>query len=150
MIVERSRSLLHLRPEVAMLCGEWLRLCAADDVRVLVYQTARSAAIQELEYAKGRTVPGSIVTNARAWGSWHQFLCAWDAVPIRNDQPLWDPHEGKGLKREWNVMRVHANRLGIEWGGDWKTLKDYVHFQVTGGKTIEQMRAAAGVTLGVA
>lgn len=32
-----------------------------------------------------------------------------------------------------------AKDMGFKWGGDWKTPKDYGHFQMTFGQTISNL-----------
>lgn len=130
-----SRAIADLLPDVRHVCAEWLEACRRRGTDVLIYCTFRSPAEQASLYAQGRTLPGRIVTNAAPGQSWHQYRRAWDAVPIVHGKPDWSFSE---TEDHWRVMVEEARRLGIEWAGDWRTFQEYVHFQITGGLTLEQ------------
>ena len=155
-----ERSLAALEPDTRAKAGEWLRLCGSRGVAVLVYETHRSPKRQNMLYERGRTAPGPIVTNARAWHSAHQFGRAFDAVPWSGGADLmtnkldWSPfpsHIAEGafiaggglehLDHEWRVMADAAAEVGLEWAGRWTSFREYVHFQFLGGETISQLRA---------
>jgi peptidoglycan L-alanyl-D-glutamate endopeptidase CwlK len=51
---------------------------------------------------------------------------------MENGQPNWN----KVVPSE--VVHV-AEVLGFEWGGNWKSFKDYPHFQMTFGQTWQQL-----------
>jgi hypothetical protein len=95
----------------------------------------RSYAEQDRLYEQGRNGnPGLKVTNARGGGSWHNFRLAWDIAFICGGSVKYD---------DWMInISAQASRSisGVEWGGDWKTFKDRPHFQITSGKTLEQLR----------
>lgn len=86
-------------------------------------------------YAKGRTAPGTIVTNARAGESWHNYGLALDVVEIKDGQALWNSPNRQTIADAFKAE-------GFEWGGDFRSFKDYPHFQYTHGLTIAQARAA--------
>jgi len=53
----------------------------------------------------------------------------------------WDmgkDFDGDG-KPDWMEVVEEAKKLGFEWGGDWKSFKDYPHFQMTAGLTDKQV-----------
>ena len=137
-----SRSLDDLRPDVAAKTRQWLTLCEASGVHPLIYCTYRTPDEQAKLYAIGRTVPGKIVTNARAWESWHQYRRAFDAVPLIHGKPSWSVFDsGKRLTREYQVMAEAAVTVGLEWAGTWKSFREYVHFQDRGDLSMAQARA---------
>jgi len=39
-----------------------------------------------------------------------------------------------------NKAAVIAEKYNIEWGGSWKSFKDYPHFEYRTGKTLAQLR----------
>jgi hypothetical protein len=89
----------------------------------------RSEKEQMKLWAQGRTQPGSIVTNAKALESAHNFGLAVDLCrDMRMDraglQPSWRPEDYEVLDR---ACRIH----GLEWGGWWR-LKDRPHVQLPG------------------
>ena len=129
----------HLHADARMV---WLRLREAMSALghpIALVEGLRSAKRQDALYAQGRTVAGSIVTNARAGQSWHQTGRAFDvcfATP-----PHWsDEHP-------WELLGQAGELLGAEWGGRWKR-PDRPHFQVTGGLTLVQAleKRAGGTT----
>lgn len=92
------------------------------DVRVI--SGTRSYMEQDALYAKGRTAPGKIITNAKAGFSNHNFGLAWDIGVFSADgKKYYDEHP---LYRELGVL---GESLGLEWGGHWKTIVDEPHYQ---------------------
>lgn len=88
----------------------------------------RTYAEQDALYAKGRTVPGGRVTNAKAGFSAHCFSVAADCV---RDGDLEKP----GLQPNWNASQYkpyadHAKELGLEPGLYWKSFVDADHVQL--------------------
>lgn len=103
----------------------------ADEFSFRVAQGLRSWDEQAKLYAQGRTMPGKIVTNAAAGTSWHNFGMAVDVVP---DDPAID-----GFQADWNIEHPSWKRLvavgeslGLFSGSQFRTFKDWPHFQLTG------------------
>lgn len=135
-----SRSLSDLQPKVRELCMKWIDACKVQGIDVLVYCTYRGPEEQDELYAQGRTKPGRIVTNARAYQSFHNFRCAIDFVPMVGGKPAWDSKELYA-----KAGRV-AEELGFEWAGRWTgKLRETAHLQYTGGLTLAQLKAGAVV-----
>lgn len=105
----------------------------------------RTYAEQDELYAQGRTKPGKVVTNARAGYSNHNFGTAADLGLFRGRSYV-DAAEPGLAERVYREIAAEAKGLGIEWGGDWKSIKDTPHFEFRTGLTTAQMRArvAAG------
>jgi peptidoglycan L-alanyl-D-glutamate endopeptidase CwlK len=74
-------------------------------------------------YAKGRTTRGPKVTNARPGHSNHNFGLAFDVGVFEGDDYLGDSPKYKALG-------VLGSGLGLEWGGNWRTIVDQPHFQL--------------------
>lgn len=93
-------------------------------------------------YAKGRTKPGSIVTNARAGYSHHNFGIAFDIGLFRGADYLED-----GASYDY-VGKV-AKEMNLVWGGNWRSIVDKPHVEYPTGLTLAQMRQrkAAGQPL---
>ena len=140
-----SRSLSDLHPvarEKAML---WETSCRRAGVDVLIYCTYRSGAEQDALYAVGRTTKGAnptakkpmgnTVTNAKAGESYHQWRCAWDAVPLVAGKPGWNRDD------LYEIIAKEAEALGIEWAWRWKSFREKAHFQFTGGLTLADFKA---------
>lgn len=101
------------------------------DVRII--SGLRTYAEQDALYAKGRTAPGPKVTNARAGFSNHNFGTAWDIGLFEGKKYLTD----SPLYKEIGEI---SRSLGLKWGGDFKSFKDYPHYEVSTGLTMAQMR----------
>ena len=132
-----ERLILTLHEDLQPLCREHLAACALHGIQLCVTQGYRSSAEQAALYAKGRTAPGKIVTRAPPGYSWHEFRRAYDVAVLDakgkatwpNDVALWKTIGGLGKS------------VGLEWGGDFRTITDRPHFQLTGGLTLTQARA---------
>jgi len=84
---------------------------------------------QNAIYAKGRTAPGGIVTNAKGGQSLHNFGIAVDFCRDANYPSK------EGLKPDYTdshyaILGEEAAKLGLEWGGGWKSIKDTPHVQL--------------------
>jgi peptidoglycan L-alanyl-D-glutamate endopeptidase CwlK len=118
--------------------------------KMIITQAYRSKEEQDKLYAQGRTDKYdskgkrlSVVTNARGGRSMHNFGLAIDFALITPDgkTAIWDINKDfdKDGKADWMEVVEEAKKLGFEWGGDWKSFKDYPHFQMTAGLTDSQV-----------
>lgn len=88
-------------------------------------------------YAQGRTAPGSIVTNAKTLADTpHGRRGAVDLWPYKPESvaagtfvPDFDVERPETLAR-YRAMGEAGKRMGLVWGGDFKTLRDLPHFEV--------------------
>lgn len=133
--------LMHpkLRDEVSEIYAEICKALTGKSFCRFTY-TLRTFKEQDELYAKGRTAPGSIVTNAKGGMSWHNYGMAVDIVLIRDGNALWDVKkdlDGDG-KSDWMEVVQIFKEYGWEAGIDWKFI-DPPHFQKTLGYTINQM-----------
>lgn len=93
---------------------------------------------QNALYSQGRTAPGKRVTNAKGGQSWHNFGLAVDLVEDGDPDKV-------GVQWSWANSRDYL-RIGefvqqidkLEWGGFWKSLKDYPHVEMTLGLTLAE------------
>uniref|UniRef100_UPI0030F5E7DE M15 family metallopeptidase n=1 Tax=Paenibacillus sp. FSL R10-2748 TaxID=2954658 RepID=UPI0030F5E7DE len=46
-----------------------------------------------------------------------------------------------GSLPDWSKVVEEAKKLGLEWGGDWRSFKDMPHFQMTFGLSTADFRA---------
>jgi peptidoglycan LD-endopeptidase CwlK len=90
-------------------------------------------------YAKGRTKPGKIVTNARGGYSNHNFKIAADFGVFKNKKYLDGTNPPLASKVHKLVGTIVA-KYNLEWGGNWKNFKDEPHFEVRTGLTLAQKR----------
>ena len=128
--------LAALHPLLADRGRTMLDRCAQAGLALLVTQGLRTWDEQDTLYAQGRSAPGKVVTNARGGESYHNFGLAFDILVLdAMGKAEWDPaHPG------WRQAADAGKSLGLEWGGDWQTIKDQPHFQYTGGLTLERCR----------
>jgi peptidoglycan L-alanyl-D-glutamate endopeptidase CwlK len=98
---------------------------AAKGLIVEVVQGMRTFAEQDELYAKGRTKPGEVVTQARGGESNHNYGLAVDLCPFTNDKPDWNAPVSA-----WAAIGAAAEKHGLEWGGQWKKFIDKPHVQL--------------------
>ena len=106
-------------------------LCKQHGITFMVTSTYRSIDEQNRLYAKGRTEAGSIVTNAKGGQSFHNWRVAYDVCPIINGKLDWNNTE---LFYEIGKL---GKQVGLEWGGEFPTIKDMPHFQLTLGYSFQ-------------
>ncbi len=129
-----SRKIEYLHPVVQQLCNKHIAACKARGVIIQVTNTLRDAEYQEYLYSLGRTKPGEIVTNMKQIGP-HAFGLAYDIVPVVSGKAEWDNN------RLWQIAGEEGKKLGLTWGGDWKSIVDKPHFEYTSGLTASDLRA---------
>lgn len=97
--------------------------CNAKGLYIGISECLRTKAEQDALYAKGRTSPGNIVTNAKGstYSSQHQWGIAFDFY--RNDGTGAYNESGNFFE---NVGAI-AKSIGLGWGGDWTSFKDRPH-----------------------
>lgn len=94
----------------------------------------RSFTEQDGLYAKGRTKPGSRVTNARGGESWHNYGVAADIVfNDANGRSSWP--DGGEYTKLWSRYGEIAEGNGLEWGGNWTSIQDRPHIEYHPGLT---------------
>lgn len=118
-----ERAIATLLPEVQPLARALVQKAAAAGIRIRIISGLRTYAEQDALYAQGRTAPGSIVTNARAGHSNHNFGIAFDIGVFEGNQYLPD-------SSKYKAVGALGMDLGLEWGGSWKTIVDQPHFQL--------------------
>lgn len=120
------RDITRLHPELQMKIRELMSLCEENNLKIGISECLRTAEEQNELYAKGRTKPGRIVTNANGseYLSMHQWGIAFDFYRI----------DGKGAYNEEDDFFIKVGRLGesigLEWGGSWTSFVDKPHFQL--------------------
>jgi peptidoglycan L-alanyl-D-glutamate endopeptidase CwlK len=136
-----SRNTEDLLPQLHDRCERFLSECAKSGIDILITSTYRDLESQKALYAQGRTMPGKIVTNAKAGQSFHNWRVAFDVVPIVNSKPVWDDMQ------LWQRIGAVGRSCGLEWAGDWKKFKELAHFQYTGGLALADFQS--GKTLNI-
>lgn len=129
-----SREIKELHPYVMRKAEKLISECAKAGINIIVTETYRSISEQDALYAQGRTKPGKVVTNAKGGQSYHNYRLAFDIVPLIDGKAAWSR-----LDLFDNVGEI-GKGLGLEWGGDFKTIKDRPHFQYTQGLTYHDLQ----------
>ena len=142
------RDITKLHPRLQEKCKLLQKKCAQKGIKIIATECLRTAKEQDALYAKGRTAPGSKVTNARGRDakSMHQWGVAFDvAIDMDADKDgdvdIRDLYNVKLL----NVVGKIGESIGLEWGGSWKSIVDKPHFQLPDwGSTPTKLKAKYG------
>lgn len=116
-----------------------LKKCAKKGIYLIITEGFRTKEYQDVLYAKGRTKPGKIVTNAKGstYSSQHMWGIAFD-IAINDRKLLYDTATIK-------KVAAIAKKIGLGWGGDWKSIVDTPHFYLTKwGDTTVMLKAMYG------
>ncbi len=112
-----------VHPELKKRILALIALAKADGFDVRPTQGLRTVEEQNALYAQGRTKPGKKVTNANGGQSNHNFGCAVDLGFYTNGQIDW-------TDSLYNHIGKWASKVGLDWGGNWKTIKDRPHVEL--------------------
>lgn len=117
-----DRSKLH--PWLNYKLGLLLKQCAKKKIFLIITEGFRSKEYQDNLYAKGRTKPGRIVTNAKGsdYSSQHQWGIAFD-IAINDSKLLYN---NATIKKVAKIAK--SKKVGLAWGGDWVSPVDTPHF----------------------
>lgn len=136
LLAKAEDRLSKIHPTLADKARQLIAKAHAEGIDLVVTQGLRTIAEQNALYAQGRTAPGKKVTNAKGGSSYHNFGLAFDiAVRKENGDIDWDS------TKLYNRVGQLGKSIGLEWGGDFKSIKDTPHFQLTFGLTLSQLRA---------
>lgn len=139
-IVKDKRALSNLHPTVALMADVFIRNANAKyqgNLQIKVISTLRDWAEQQAIYDQGRTKPGRIVSNARPGDSIHNWGCAIDLGVFKNGIYI-DNSDPSDAKKVYQDIKDIAKDIGFVWGGDFKTIKDFPHFEYTGKYTSKE------------
>lgn len=130
-----SRDIEALYPEVKEKAKELIDLCKKEQIDLIITSTFRDNESQNFLYSQGRTRKGKIVTNAKGGQSYHNYRVAFDVVPVKLGKAVWNDF------KVWKRIGEIGKSIGLEWAGDWKTFKEYPHFQYTKGLKLADFQA---------
>lgn len=134
-----DRNLADLDPRLQPLAQQFLANCSSAGIDAFITQTYRCEADQNADYAKGRTEPGHIITNARYGQSPHNCTLP-DGTPAARafDFGIIDPTD---KQCDWNPNDVLWKKaiaigqaLGLVSGSTFHSLKDSPHFELANWK----------------
>jgi len=118
-----EKVIASLLPEVQPFARALVQKAASNGIKIRIISGFRSYAEQDALYAQGRTAPGDVVTKAKGGYSNHNFGIAFDVGVYEGAAYL-------GESPKYKAVGALGLELGLEWGGNWKTLIDEPHFQL--------------------
>jgi peptidoglycan LD-endopeptidase CwlK len=121
-----EKTIATLRPQVQPIARALVQKAAVSGICIKIICGLRTYAEQDALYAQGRTSPGNIVTRAKGGYSNHNFGIAFDVGVFEGNKYLSD-------SPKYKAVGVLGSDLGLEWGGNWKTISDQPHFQLRPG-----------------
>lgn len=126
-----------LDPDFEDLIIRLINHCHERGINVQVAQALRTNAEQQALYEIGRTKPGKIVTNAKPGTSFHNYAAAADLFFLNEKgEAHWNTN---GFKKVWSIaVELGLDKQGLVWGGGFKSLPDYPHFQM--GNSLEEAK----------
>ena len=135
-----ARDIKQLHPTLQKKIAELKTLCEKEGLKLGIAECFRSVAEQDALYAKGRTAPGSIVTNAKGstYSSQHQWGIAFDFFKNVKGHEYDD---ASFFKRVGTL----AKSIGLGWGGDWTSFVDRPHLYLPDwGSTTTKLKSQYG------
>lgn len=120
----------------------------SKNIRLRFAYVFRTAKEQQELYDQGRTIPGNIVTNSKPGQSFHNYGLAFDIVLLYDkdgdgnfEEASWDIRRDmdNNKKADWLEVVSFFKAHGWIWGGDFKSFRDYPHFEKTFGFTWKQL-----------
>ena len=121
-----GREITLCHPELQEKAKKLVSACRGQGLLIGIGECYRTVEEQDKLYAQGRTTPGNIVTNAKgsSYSSHHQWGTAFDIY--RNDGTgAYNNNDGF-----FDLVGTIGVKIGLEWGGNWKSPVDKPHFQL--------------------
>lgn len=143
------RDISALHPDLQKIIPKLKDACAKRGITIGIGECVRTKAEQDALYAQGRTTKGNIVTNAKGstYSSMHQWGVAFDfylLMDIDGDGKTSDDAFNNAQKT-FNKVGEIGQKLGLEWGGSWKSPVDLPHFQLPNwGSTATKLKSQYG------
>ena len=137
--VDDRKVIATLLPEVQPHARALVTKAAQHGITIKVISGLRTYEEQNDLYAQARTKPGRIVTKARDGFSNHNFGIAFDIGVFEGTKYLDD-------SPKYKAVGVLGMDLGLEWGGNWKTIVDQPTLPIASevGRRHERERYAGG------
>lgn len=161
-----SRRIEDMDEKVQKAAREHRLRCADEGIDLLIYCTLRDIREQAQLYRRGRTTAqirrkidalanqgfgqlsrvldevgpqtGPKVTFAGPGESFHQYRLAYDCVPLVNGRAVWSTSGEAG--KLWQTVGALGKTSGMEWAGDWTRFREFPHFQMTGGRSVGELK----------
>lgn len=118
-----EKNIATLHPRVQPIARQFIEAAASHGITIRIISALRTFDEQDALYAQGRSKPGHKVTNARGGYSNHNFGIAFDIGVFSGSKYLDE-------SPLYKAVAVIGVQLGLEWGGNWKTIQDEPHYQL--------------------
>jgi peptidoglycan L-alanyl-D-glutamate endopeptidase CwlK len=150
-----TREVEQALPFVGQASRQWELL--DEDFRrrmLLVFKIMRETHGYEMVLLEGYRSPerqaqlaalGSHVTQAGAFESYHQFGLAADCAFMSNGRIVVSESNAYAA-RGYELLGSVARSAGLTWGGDWRSLKDLGHVELSRPGVIRRGASAAAAT----
>lgn len=131
-----------LLPKAQRAARQFLVAAKPFKYQVKILSGTRTYAEQAALYAQGRSKSGPRVTNAGPGQSNHNFGIAFD-VGIFDGKTYFTGRNAAEEKAYTDLRNLTKKAVPeLDWGGDWKSIKDKPHYELRTGKSTSQVRAA--------
>ncbi|MBQ5949552.1 D-alanyl-D-alanine carboxypeptidase family protein [Massilia sp. ST3] len=124
---QRSEKIIaQLHPRIHPYARALVKQAGAVGIQIKLISGLRTYAEQDKLFAQGRTdfsKGKKKVTNARGGESNHNFGLAFDIGVFDNETYLQ-------TSPKYKAVGAIGLELGLEWGGNWKSIVDQPHFQL--------------------
>jgi peptidoglycan L-alanyl-D-glutamate endopeptidase CwlK len=133
------------RPKITAFLEEAQGAAEKQGLLYIAISGLRSWEEQEALYAKGRTAPGRIVTNARPGSSMHNFGLAADFGVFQSNGKTNTYLDGGTPAQQRVADKMHreaaviGKRHGLRWGGDFRSIYDAPHFELDVPHTVAEL-----------
>lgn len=109
----RNNDLSLLHPFVREAVVQIEQTLKSEGIPFKVFEAFRFPERQAELFSQGRTKPGSVVTYAEPWRSYHQYGLAVDFVLFESGKWSWDDKSTPEKKRWWKRMAELGKAKGL-------------------------------------
>lgn len=121
-----DRNLSDLHPLLQPLCERFLAECKTDGLNVIIVETFRDPSREDQLHAQG-------ITKATGKTCKHCFTINGAPASKAFDFALLDENNrmiADGTDERYSMAGLIATKLGMVWGGNFSTVKDYDHVEI--------------------
>lgn len=136
-IVSADRRWEQIDPDFKQRVLAIYKVMEGRGIKMVLVEGFRSAQRQAELAAGGKA------TRAGAGQSCHQYGLAVDSAPMRNGKLQWDMNDA-WTRDAYFLYGQLAQEAGLEWGGQWRSIKDYVHLEQKSQCRAARRAAGAG------
>lgn len=136
-IVTADRRWNRIDPDLQQRVLAIYRIMQEQGYDMVIVEGYRNPQRQNELMAKGAA------TRAEAWQSCHQYGLAVDSALLRDGTLQWDIDD-PWTRNGYLLYGELAREAGLEWGGDWRRIKDYVHVEMGARCAVQKAARRAG------